>query len=566
MHNSILDYFPLKREPRPGQIKVLDFIERMVSDGVTDIVIQGPTGCGKSAIGAACCYWAANWPPQTLEAGGIAKPGGYYLVTQKHLQQQIAADVRPPKGQPSLYKFSDFSCLWSAASYPCDGGKRNPFSNESVDEGLHPDHSCQMGFLSKKAACDGRKNKTCPYMVERARFDSAIFSLTNYPFFMTERVYVGALAKRNIMVLDECHTIEKQLLKFGEVEISDKLLKDWGLRGIGVPEIDDMQTFAKWLENTYLPHITDQLETFTDAAKTAEGGFEAQLSKRITALNNQKQRVHACVCGVHNEPDNWVYWCDQTERDGNIVYCKPLNAAPYMDILKSGSVVRVYMSAFTGEKDTFCKSIGLDPDTVARYRLPAVFPKENRPVIMGLVGSMSRRNQDSTLPPLLRVVDKILAKHHDEKGLIHCHSYELGKKIADHIRSGPHRSRVMFPKNAEEKEEQIKIHRGSPDPTVLVSPSVTEGFDFKGDEGRWQIIAKVPYPYLGDRQVKAKKDQDQEWYDMQAIMAIVQSSGRICRSEDDWGVTYVLDEDFKTLYDRRRSQFPDWFKESIVWP
>lgn len=547
MHNSAIDYFPLKREPRPAQVKALDFIQRMVADGCQDIVIEAPTGSGKSAVGAACCYWAADWPPQRMEENsGIAQAGGYYLVTQKQLQRQIDGDV-----QNEFRQRRDFTSLWSSASYDC--------LNKKIP-------NCQIGLRSKFARCSGRKDNNCPYRVERARFDSALFALTNYPFFMTERVYVGALKRRNIIVMDECHTIEKQLLKFGEIEISDKLLMEWAIRDMNVPEIDDMQMFANWLDVSYLPKIKSQLETCAEMAQAADDNLDDDVSKRITALENQERKTVACISGIRTEPKNWIYWCDQTERDGNVVYCKPLDASPYMEILRSGGTVRVYMSAFPGEKHTFCDSLGLDPSEVAWLRLGSSFPKDNRPVIMGLVGSMSRRNQQTTLPAMLRVVDKIMSKHATEKGIIHCHSYDLGKTIADSLKGTAAGLRLLFPRKAEERDLLVARHC-SPDsgPTVLLSPSVTEGFDFKDDTARWQIIAKVPYPYLGDKQVEAKKEISQEWYDQQTIMTIVQAAGRVCRSETDWGVTYVLDDDFRNLWDKRRGMFPAWFKEAIVW-
>lgn len=549
MHNSILDYFPLKWAARPAQVDALDFIERMVIDGATDIIVEAPTGIGKSAIGSTCCYWAADWPVQPLPSGGAAQAGGYYLVTQKQLQNQIAEEVRGTPEKPSVYTKREFSSLWSAASFKCDRLK-----------------TCQLGLRAKTAQCEGRKNKNCPYMLERARFNSAIFSLTNYPFFMTERVYVGNLAKRNILVLDECHTIEKQLLKFGEVEASDKLLREWDIRGMSVPELDTMDQFAEWMDQKYLPRIKSQLETYVAMAKASGDDLDDAVAKRITALENQEHKIEACILGVQSEPNNWVYWCDQNDREGNIAYCKPLDAAPYMDILKSGSVVRVYMSAYPGEKEIFCRSLGLNPDEVAWKRLKSGFPKENRPVIMGLVGSMSRKNQQATLPPLLRVVDKILTRHHDEKGIIHCNSYKLGEEIVKHLKVTHPTRRVLFPTKADEREELYNIHRSQQSgPTVILSPSMTEGFDFKDDAARWQIIAKVPYPYLGDKQIAAKKEQSQEWYDLQTVMTIVQAAGRVCRSEEDWGVTYVLDDDFRLLWDRRRGMFPSWFKEAIVW-
>ena len=120
MSRTILDYFPLKWAPRQAQIDALDFIERMVVAGAEDIIIEAPTGIGKSAIGSTCCYWAADWPVQPLPSGGSAKPGGYYLVTQKQLQDQISDEVRGKPGTPSVYTKRDFSSLWSSASYKCD--------------------------------------------------------------------------------------------------------------------------------------------------------------------------------------------------------------------------------------------------------------------------------------------------------------------------------------------------------------------------------------------------------------------------------------------------------------
>jgi Rad3-related DNA helicase len=403
-------------------------------------------------------------------------------------------------------------------------------------------------------------------MLERARFNDTLFSLTNYPFFLTERIYVGALAVRNVMVLDECHTIEKQLLKFGEVELSDKLLREWDIRGVHVPEIDDKNDFADWLETNYLPKIEQQLADCAEMGKLADEEAADELLQRITALENQQRKVVECISGVRSKPDNWVYWCEQTEKDGNKAFCKPLDASPYMRILRSGATVRIYMSAFPGDKEPFCRSLGLEPDEVAWLRMKSSFPVENRPVVMGLVGSMSRKNQAQTLPAMMRVIDKILTKHHDEKGVIHCHSYELGEKIHGYIAGGSHRNRVLFPKKAEDRDVAVAQHYNPKNgPTVLISPSMTEGFDFKDDAARWQIIAKVPYPYLGDKQVLAKKDQSQEWYSMQAVMMLVQATGRVCRSEDDWGVTYILDSDFKQLWSSCGSMFPSWWKEAVVW-
>jgi ATP-dependent DNA helicase DinG len=100
---------------------------------------------------------------------------------------------------------------------------------------------------------------------------------------------------------------------------------------------------------------------------------------------------------------------------------------------------------------------------------------------------------------------------------------------------------------------------------VILSPSFTEGFDFADDMARWQVIAKMPYPYLGDKQVAAKKEADPEWYAMRTVMTVIQASGRICRNEKDHGVTYITDADFNHLWERYGYMFPNWWKEALQW-
>jgi Rad3-related DNA helicase len=102
--------------------------------------------------------------------------------------------------------------------------------------------------------------------------------------------------------------------------------------------------------------------------------------------------------------------------------------------------------------------------------------------------------------------------------------------------------------------------------SVLISPSMMEGFDFVDDLARWQAIIKVPWSYLGDRQVAAKKDQNPEWYDTEAIKAIIQTCGRPVRSKTDHAVTYILDSDFSILWEKYGKRlFPKWWTDATVW-
>lgn len=197
--------------------------------------------------------------------------------------------------------------------------------------------------------------------------------------------------------------------------------------------------------------------------------------------------------------------------------------------------------------------------------LGSVFDKANRPIIATLMGSMSRVNQPQSMPVFLRALAKIFDHHPGTKGIIHCHSYALGKAVFDHFQGTDHSFRLRFPRKADEREKVYKEHRETKTPSIILSPSFTEGFDFSGDAARWQVIAKVPYPYLGDKQVAAKKEQDAEWYAMRTVSTIIQASGRIVRSETDTGTTYITDSDFKPLWEKWGYLFPTWWSEALIW-
>jgi Rad3-related DNA helicase len=174
------------------------------------------------------------------------------------------------------------------------------------------------------------------------------------------------------------------------------------------------------------------------------------------------------------------------------------------------------------------------------------------------MGKMSSKSIDETLPKLVDAIKAILSEHKNEKGIIHCHSY----KIANYVKRNIRNSRLLI-HNSDNREAILEKHIKSKKASVLISPSMTEGVDLKGDLSRFQIICKVPYPYLGDKLVRKKMNKWKWWYPLQTAKAIVQATGRSVRSKDDTAITYILDSDFEMFYNRNRDLFPQGFKESL---
>ena len=92
---------------------------------------------------------------------------------------------------------------------------------------------------------------------------------------------------------------------------------------------------------------------------------------------------------------------------------------------------------------------------------------------------------------------------------------------------------------------------------------MTEGVDLRDDLSRFQIFAKIPFPYLGDDVVKKRMAKDEMWYPFATIRTMVQAVGRSIRNETDYASTYILDESFGYFYQKNSGLFPQYFKDAL---
>jgi hypothetical protein len=488
---------------------------------------------GKTAIGTTAC----NWAPYTQMEG---QPGGYYLVGQKLLQNQIEDERKRYHDM-----LQSLVSLKSASEYPC------------------PEHgNCAFGSKPKRSGkcCQQRRENRCLYKLTKDQFLKATVALTNYAYFFTERYYQNEFPARQVLIADECHTLERTILSFVDLGVSEAFLQELQIQTVVPQNIHEISEYVDWINSDLLPEITTQ---YSVCSEMAESG-NASAIQREHKMQQYLNKVTKGVILITKDPENWVFWSDFNRDKKFEYYARPLDAAPYFrELVTNAASTRIYMSAFPGRKDIFCRSLGLEADKVAWCSLSSTFPVENRKVIAAGVGSMSKRNNAATMPSFLRVTKTIMDRHKDEKGIIHTVSYQLGEHIFNYLKTTEHCDRLLFPRKAEERDEIFQRHKDFSDPTVIITPSMTEGFDFADDLARFQIISKCPYAFLGDKQVVAKKDRDPDWYILCTVMSIVQACGRIVRSDTDRGTTYILDSDFNKLFLEHEDMFPNWWKKSL---
>jgi Rad3-related DNA helicase len=177
---------------------------------------------------------------------------------------------------------------------------------------------------------------------------------------------------------------------------------------------------------------------------------------------------------------------------------------------------------------------------------------------------MSFKNIDASIPHAVREVERILNRHGVDRGIVHTHSYRLTRAVAEHLRGTKHAKRIITHDNTPgSRDRAIYEHINSTEPTVLLSPSMTEGLDLSEDLSRFQIIMKVPYPYLGDPFVRARMAHDARWLTWQTALTLVQATGRSIRSMEDRATTYVTDSDFDNFLARATDILPAWWKAAL---
>jgi ATP-dependent DNA helicase DinG len=185
------------------------------------------------------------------------------------------------------------------------------------------------------------------------------------------------------------------------------------------------------------------------------------------------------------------------------------------------------------------------------------------------VADMAYRNKEKAWPKIAEGVEGVLLRHPGERVLVHTVSYELARYLHDYLglsESLGDRNVVTYSSSREKDGalEQYIATAGS----VLLAPSMDRGVDLPGDLCTVQVVAKVPYPNLKDKQINARMrmPHGQAWYTMRAIRSIVQMTGRGVRSSTDKAVTYILDEQFRTnIWAKSDHLFPEWWKAALRW-
>ncbi len=476
--------------------------------------------------------------------------------------------------------------------------RRGVMKQSQLDAHLHKKPNCADGFCKTKAGKNGNKQQclkcvtvkgpngnsrpggdlqtlpvgttysACPYYEQVYKALNGRKVTMNFSSFLFQTQMTKRFDEpRDLMVIDECHNVEPQLMDFVSLVISDHQL---GKFGIILPEFETAEEYAVFFEDSNLPEA--MMKVIQEAKENDQTWLVDELSRAI-------KKYQMFMTHINTEGSEWVTEYETLSNGSHRVTLKPVYVHNMADSLLLQYAHRVVlMSATVLDVDVMCKSLGIPREDVAAIRLKNRFPVENRPIIIDAVAKMvgGPEGMKKWGPELVKGVDRRVNQHEGVRGIIHTQSMAIARLLRDKCDRRV-RSRFLLQDDFNnDKKAMLEAHAKRSD-SVLVAPAMHEGIDLAGDLSRFQIICKVPYANFFDNpQLERRVEADRTYYIWLTALKLVQSYGRSVRSPTDHAVTYILDQAIEKFRELRpdlttldkflkeaKKMMPDWFMEAV---
>ena len=522
--------------PRNTQIKLINKINLAINEGYKNIILEAGTGIGKSAIATTL----ANMYDDS-----------YILTMTKQLQKQYLDDF----GEMLVE-------IKGKGNYKCN-------YKGNCDFCIRAEYNI--------ARCSD-----CDYLIAFRKAKKSKNVITNYDFMYRVGVDNQMLDPRQLLILDEAHNLERKMLMLS----SHLLNREYISTKFG---IDIFEALMKG-EKSY-NHIKSESDYWIDVCKKLMkacgeniekiGGkgkevqvtldeFESNPSKYSSIdyiekqiLESDLKEFNSIRLGLESKdliidvPD--FKSIKKNKMDISAEF-KPYSVSDATQNLLSFGETRIFLTGTLGDMKKFCQWNNINPDNTYYIYEKSPFDVSNRPIYRDFVGNMSGSRRNVPNWKNKRAISKIkqlIGKYPNQKGVIHTSSNEQAFWIMDNLKE----YNLLFV-GGKSRNEVLKEFNESKDDAILIGASIKDGVDLKGDLCRFQIVFKVPYPQLNE-QVKYRKSLDPSWYYYQAVMAIMQAYGRGIRDKDDYCDMYIIDSNFKKLFDYNYNFFNEYFTEAL---
>jgi ATP-dependent DNA helicase DinG len=504
-------------------------LRKAYANGYRYVILEAPVGSGKSAIAITFARLFGN---------------SHIITPKKSLQNQYFAD------------FNQHVVLMKGrASYPCT----YQFGSSAYDQVIEKIKTGSIRAPSKlevncgNAPClddkqlfrDCTAERDCPYHVAIQTADTSNHIIHNLHSFIFQMAFAARFKLRRIMIIDEAHEIESMVRDFISKRITlPKALAETDLPN-GFKTVDEwcdwfsQEQFVKLFPDVIVGKSKEtEREKFLDRLKVLESYREDYGEKFVVAKD-----------------------IDVITRRSRFTFIPESIGSSAHNLLFQWGEKILLMSGTIYNKNIFCKNLNIKPEEAYFLRLDSSFPVPSRPIYLkrDYMVDTSHAKWHENFPKLVEIIKTVLDKFPDVKGLIHTPSYSISHQIYHGVKD-----KRLTTHGSEDFLTRLEKFFEEKDNKVFISPTCQQGVDFKDERARFQIIIRVPYLNTNDPFIERKVKTDFPWYNYQTLVLFGQQIGRINRSEQDFGITVLIDERFEKFIGRNKKTIPGWVHSAVI--
>lgn len=589
--------------------KIVDIIFNILNHENHHHIVEAPTGTGKSLIIIISAGVLADYFDVTsyLLVSDLTLWDQYEDFLKKHPKTKIAY----LKGQLGNYKCEKNGEDIICADCKLSGlGWRALYNKSIIDKfGYQCAYTCEYVRSRKRAV----KAKSC--LMTYQLFINIFKNLNideNDPY---------QFKHRDVIFCDECHNIPNIVEMLSKFEIHkshfEKILEiyDWAYNNLNTLfALDDeleneLKEYKTWVAKTPREQLVNDFndiwkvishnESRKDEDDTVLAKYYDILSQispvcesiinhikesrningKLTKSELKIYKLCEWLIGYIGTFGEYVFIISQVGKEHQLktlaeniksdiptveMRCTKEDFLVYYNLLKYANF-KVMLSATIGGYQPFVDNMGFNymTDTPPIMDVvPSPFDFTESPIHFLNKFKMSYKEKEISFQHLKTIIYSICTtKFNSQRGIIQTGSYQFAKELYN-CAPMELKKRMLLYNGNREKTSMINLHKISKD-TILVGPTLNEGIDLPGDECRFIIIMKMPYPSLGDRYVKEKIKYFPLWYNSHTSNEIIQGIGRGIRFNGDWCVTYIFDACFYNLYNSTIDQYPKELQDRI---
>jgi len=492
----------------PGQCETFTKLIDWFHSPTRFIGVACPTGSGKSIL--------------SLLTARMTGARTVIVTATKGLQYQYAVQGTP-LGAVVVVGQNNFSCTLAPSL--------------RADEG-----PCHEGM-----ACPVKES--CPYRVQLKRALESQIVITNYAYYLAQTNFSSGLGDIGLLILDEAHSAFSAMENYLTIFLSRLDIEPMGIH---FPESADR--WGAWQSWAEVSHPTAQ-----DSVSRIESDIKVLHTKNqpvpghVSRAYRVAKSVAARLERLSSVSEDWVI--QRTHHGFRFV---PKWVSNYDTSIFQKVPKIVLMSAILSHKT--CDYLGVPSDNKERSWIESesYFPPENTPIWHVPTARINHRLDDFGATVWVSRIDQIIQRRLDRKGIVFTVSYERARLLLQRSRF----KNIMLSHSTGDVVSVVNKFKNMPAPAVLVSPTVTTGWDFPAEQFniRYLIIGKIPYPDTRDEVVKARSEEDKDWTSYLAMDVFVQESGRATRSSTDRVECLVVDDNAKWFMFKYASYAPKWFR------